>query len=184
MRHPIPFDPTGLRPLAGRYLLDPAHTTVRFTAKALGLPVRGRFSSVSGAIDIAEDPRESRVIARVGATSLQTGNARRDAHLAGAQFLDAAVHPVLRFHSTDVQPADQDQWTVAGNLTVRGVTSPITLQARCSGWSSGGRLCLTATTVLDRTAFGIRGYRPLIADTVVVAIHAEAAPVTLIRDPQ
>ena len=185
MPRPIPFDPLGLRPPAGRYLLNPERTMVGFTARALGFPVRGRFSSVAGSIDIAEDPGQSQVTARVGAASLQTGSARRDAHITGADFLDAAAHPVLRFQSTRLQPAGEDQWAVVGDLTIRGVTSPVTLEARCHGWSSGGqRLRVAATTTLDRADFGVRGYRPLIANTVVVTIQAEVTSVTARKDPR
>jgi len=179
------LDPIGLRPPAGRYLLDSERTTVGFTARALGFPVRGRFSSVVGSIDIAEDPRQSQVTARVGTASVQTGNAWRDTHITGADFLDAADHPVLRFQSTRLHPADQGRWTIAGNLTIRGVTSPVTFEARCLGWSSGGqRLRVAATTTLDRADFGVRGYRLLIADAVVVTIQAEVTSVTVRKDPR
>jgi polyisoprenoid-binding protein YceI len=99
-------------------------------------------------------------------------------------FLDTAVHPVLRFHSTRLHPTGQDHWTVAGNLTIRGVTNPITLEARFHGRSPDGGIRLAATTTLNRTTFGVRGDRLLIADTVAVAIHAEVTPIIARKDPR
>ncbi len=170
MSRPTPLEPIGLWPPVGRYHLDPERTTVGFTARTLGFPVRGRFSSVAGWVEIGEHPRRSQVTVRVGAASLQTGNAWRDAHLTGAHFLDAAAHPVLRFQSTGLQPAGEDRWTIGGDLTIRGVTSPVTLKACCLGWSSEGqRLRLAATThEFSRVRRG--------SSTATSTMHAREAP--------
>lgn len=177
MRQSTPSRPVGSLPPAGRYLLDAKHTTVGFTAWTLGFPVRGRFTEVTGSVDIAQDPQRSQVTARVGARSLQSGSSRRDAHLMSSDFLDVAVHPVLRFRSTGFE-ASGDGWAMTGDLTIHGVTRPVAFDARCLDWSLvSRRLLLDATTRLNRSEFGVRSYRLLVADAVVVAIRAEAAPV-------
>lgn len=176
MRQSIPSRTVGSLPPAGRYLLDAKHTTIGFTAWTLGIPVRGRFTEVTGSVDIAEDQGRSQVTARVGARSLQSGSFRRDAHLMSAAFLDVAVHPVLRFRSTGFEPSG-DGWAITGDLTVHGVTRPVAFDARCLGWSPvSRRLRLVATTRLNRSEFGVRGHRLLVADAVAVAIRTEAAP--------
>lgn len=183
MRQSTPSRPVGSLPPAGRYLLDTNHTTIGFTAWTLGFPVRGRFTEVSGSVDIADDPTRSQVTARVGARSLRSGSSRRDAHLMGADFLDVAVHPVLRFRSTGFE-ASGDGWTMRGDLFIHGVTRPVAFDARCLGWSSASRrLRLAATTTLNRSEFGVRGRRLLVADAVFVAIRAEAAPAIDREDP-
>jgi polyisoprenoid-binding protein YceI len=162
---------------AGRYLLDPAHTTLGFTARTLGLfSVQGRFLDVSGCIVIAADPRQSQVNVRVAADSLRTRIGQRDAHLTSPAFLDAAAHPTLRFRSTNLQPAGY-HWRLTGDLTLRGVTRPLTLDVQPLGLSpDDGRLRLTATALLRRSEFGLSRWRLVIGDTVTVVIQAQATP--------
>ena len=161
---------------AGRYLIDPAPTTVAFTARTLGLfSVRGRFLDVSGTIDLAADPQQSQVNMRVATGSLRTRIGQRDAHLTGPAFLDAAAHPTLRFRSTSLQPAGY-HWRLTGDLTVHGVTRPVTLEVQPLGLMPEGRLCLTATVLLRRSEFGVSRWRLVIGDTVTVVIQAEATP--------
>jgi polyisoprenoid-binding protein YceI len=177
-----PLPPTR-RILTGRYLLDPAHTTVGFSARTLGLfSVRGRFLDVSGCIDVAVDPQQSQVNVRVAAGSLQTRIGQRDAHLTGPSFLDAAAYPTLRFRSTSLQPAGY-HWRLTGDLTVHGVTRPVTLDFQPLGRSpDDGRLRLTAAALLRRSEFGVSRWRPVIGDTVTVVIHVEATPSLLNND--
>jgi polyisoprenoid-binding protein YceI len=162
---------------AGRYLIDPAPTTVEFTARTLGLfSVRGRFLDVSGTIDLAADPRQSQVNVRIAAGSLQTRIGQRDAHLTSPAFLDAAAHPTLRFRSTSLQPAGY-HWRLTGDLTVHGVTRPVTLDIQpLSPSPDDGRLRLTATALLRRSEFGVARWRLVISDAVTVVIQAEATP--------
>jgi polyisoprenoid-binding protein YceI len=162
---------------AGRYLIDPAHTTVGFTARKLGLvSVRGRFLDMSGCIDLAADLRESQVNVRVAAASLQTRIGQRDAHLTSPAFLDTAAYPTLRFRSTSLQPAGY-HWRLTGDLTVHGVTRPVTLDVQPPGlWPDDGRLRLTATTLLRRSEFGVSRWRLVVGDLVTVVIQAEATP--------
>lgn len=162
---------------AGRYLIDPAPTTVEFTARMLGLfGVRGRFLDVSGTVDLAADPWQSQVNVRVAAGSLQTRIGQRDAHLTSSAFLDAAAHPTLRFRSTSLEPAGY-HWRLTGDLTVHGVTRPVTLDIQPhSPPPDDGRLRLTATALLRRSEFGVARWRLVISDAVTVIVHAEATP--------
>jgi polyisoprenoid-binding protein YceI len=162
---------------AGRYLIDPAQTTVGFTARTLELfSVRGRFSDVSGCIDIAADPQQSQVNVCVAAGSLQTRIAQRDAHLTSPTFLDAAAYPTLRFRSTSLQPAGY-HWRLTGDLTVHGVTRLVTLDIQLLGRSpEDGRLRLTAAALLRRSEFGMSRWRLVVGDVITVVIQAEATP--------
>jgi polyisoprenoid-binding protein YceI len=175
MMQTTPLQPARKVP-AGRYLLDPAHTTVGFTARKLGLlTVHGRFSDVSGCIDIAADPQQSQVNVRVTADSLQTRIGQRDAHLTSPSFLDAAAYPTLRFRSISLQPAG-DHWRLTGDLTVHGVTRPVTLEVQPLGLTPEGRLRLTATTLVRRSEFGVSHWRLVVSEVVTVVIQAEATP--------
>jgi polyisoprenoid-binding protein YceI len=176
MMQTTPLQPARKVP-AGRYLIDPAHTTVAFTARKLGLfSVHGRFSDVSGCIDIAADPQQSQVNVRVAAASLQTRIGQRDAHLTSPAFLDAAAYPTLRFRSTSLQPAG-DHWRLTGDLTLHGVTRPVTLDVQPLGRSpDDGRLRLTATALLRRSEFGVSRWRLVVGEVVTVVIQAEATP--------
>jgi len=159
-------------PAAGTYQLDPSHTSVGFTVRHLGLSkVRGGFELRSGTVVIADDPAQSTVEAVIDAASFNTGAADRDAHVKGADFLDVETHPDLTFRSTGVR-RDGDGWKVDGELTVRDVTRPVTLDVEFEGagqdpWGNG-RIGFTATTEIDREAFGITWNQALETGGVLV----------------
>ena len=146
-------------PEAGTYAIDPSHSAVEFVVRHLGLAkVRGRFNSFSGTIRVADDPTESAVDVTIESASIDTRDAKRDEHLRSPDFLDAAGHPNLGFHSTAVRRAGDD-WHVDGELTIRGVTRPVTLELEFEGavqdpWGLP-RIGCSATTEVDREAFGL-----------------------------
>lgn len=112
------------------WTIDTAHTEVGFSAKHLGIStVRGRFTRFSGAVDLADpsDPTGARTHVEIDAASLDTGNEQRDQHLRAADFLDVEHHPTITFDLRSVEPADDGEFTVRGDLTIRGVTRPVTL---------------------------------------------------------
>jgi polyisoprenoid-binding protein YceI len=95
--------------------------------------VRGSFREFSGAIDIDDIPERSRVEAIIRADSIDTGDPERDRHLRSPEFLDVEHYPDIRFRSASVRPGDTDHWKLTGDLTIRGVTRPVTLLVEYCG---------------------------------------------------
>ena len=110
---------TGLR--AGTWSLDPAHTTVGFTARHLMSKVHGTFTEFEGRITTTTDPLESTIAVTIRAASITTNNEQRDGHLRSADFFDPEVGGDLTFTSTAIRP-DGDEYVITGDLTINGVT--------------------------------------------------------------
>ncbi|MFC4052968.1 YceI family protein [Actinomadura syzygii] len=148
-------------PPPGPWTIDPAHSSVGAVARHLGLSsVRGRFGVFEGRLDIADPVEESRVTARIEASSIDTGNKIRDDHLRSADFLNADVHPYIEYAGTGLTAAGPDRWTVHGELTLNGVTRPVDLDLTYLGsgadpWG-GTRAAFRATAELRRADFDIR----------------------------
>jgi len=120
-------------PAPGVWELDPAHTSVEFVARHMMVTkVRGRFADFSGRIEIGDEITESVIDVDIDVASLSTGSADRDGHLISADFFDVDQHPTIHFTSTSIAPA-RDQWKAAGDLTIRGVTKPVTLDLEYLG---------------------------------------------------
>ena len=172
-------------PAPGAWRIDPAHTIVRARARHLGLStVEGRFTAFTGTVQVADPVHDSRVDVRIEAASIDTGNAERDTHLRSADFLDADRFPALTFRSEGVQRLSDDRWTVAGDLTIRDITRPVTLDVTYLGtgpdpWG-GTRIALTATTQLARRDYemtwnmGLPGGFVLVGPTLQVDLEIQA----------
>ena len=119
--------------------IDPAHTQVNFSARHMMVTnVRGTFHDVAGTIELDEvDPTRSRGAFRVAAASVDTNFGARDAHLRSADFFDADAFPEIRFASTEVRQVGDDRFKVTGDLTIREVTRPITLDVHVDGIVKG-----------------------------------------------
>jgi polyisoprenoid-binding protein YceI len=118
---------TGLSELTGDYVLDSASTRIGFAVRAVVTKVRGQFDTVTGSARLdGADPRRSSVRLTIQAASIQTRNRRRDDHLRG-HFLDAGRHPAITFTSTGVEQSGPARFIVTGDLTIRGVTRPVTV---------------------------------------------------------
>jgi len=112
-----------------RWAIDPSHTNVEFAVRHLGIStVRGRFKKVTGVVETTDDGMLKAVEATIDASSIDTGEAKRDAHLRSGDFLDCEVCPVLTFRSTSVTPKDDAHYVVDGTLTMRNQTGPVSLQ--------------------------------------------------------
>jgi len=153
--------------------IDPAHTTVEFSAKHLMITtVKGRFSEVEGEIVISDaDPSKSSVSATLKSASIDTRTSQRDDHLRSADFLDAANYPEITFRSTRIT-GDKSEFKVTGNLTIRGVTREVTLDVTNEGstkdpWG-GDRIAFSATTKIDRRDFGLTWNQAIEAGGVLV----------------
>lgn len=152
-------------PAPGVWEIDPAHSTVEFVARHMMVTkVRGRFGEVSGKIEIAEDPTTSSIEVDIDMASLSTGSADRDGHLVSADFFDVGNHPTMRFASTSIAPAG-DQWQVTGDLTIRDVTKPVTLDLEYFGqvqdpWGTT-KAQFSLTGEVEREAWGLTWNVPL-----------------------
>ncbi|GAA3054755.1 YceI family protein [Pseudonocardia yunnanensis] len=145
---------------AGRYAIDPVHSFLQFATRFVGARVRGRFSGLSGTLEIAEDLAKSSVQAQIDVATLSTGVGERDDHLRSADYFDAASHPVATFASNGLV-ADGDRFLLAGDLTIRGTIRPVELEVRFTGdgedQTGTFRMGFTASGRVSRSAFGVNG---------------------------
>ena len=115
-------------PESGDWAIDPSHASFEFVARHLMSRVRGRFSGVSGVAHIAERPEDSTLEVEIDTSTVDTRDPNRDAHLRSNDFFGTEEHPTITFRSTAVRPGDREsRWLVDGDLTMRGVTRPITV---------------------------------------------------------
>ena len=160
---------------------DPAYSTVEFVVRNLWYNVRGRFNVLEGSIVLDKDDiRRSSVTATIKASSINTGNKRRDEHLQSPDFFDVDKFPDIEFNSTRVERGrDRDSLDVDGTLTVRGKTVPIALAVnemdRSRSPSGEEYIYYSATAELDRFAFGISYGRGVIGRKLKVTINVQAA---------
>ena len=190
-----------LLPAPGTYAVDVGHSAVLFAVRHLGLSrVRGIFGAFEGVVEIADRPEASSVRVDVDVASVDTRLAPRDERLRGEDFFDAARHPTMTFRSTRVAPASAsvsvpasapagDRWAVEGDLTIRGVTQPVTLDVRFEGGEldpfGGRRIAFTASGEVDRERWGISWNQVLdsgglfVGRTVTLDLEVEA----VLRDP-
>ncbi len=140
--------------------IDPSHTSVEFAVRHMAIAtVRGRFRSVSGTVETAEDGALRQVEATIEAASVDTGEPQRDAHLRSADFFDADRHPYLTFRSTSIRPRQGGRYEVTGDLTIRGQTRPVTLEVETVGpisdpWGNR-RAAATISGTINRKDFGL-----------------------------
>jgi len=147
----------GLTP--GTWTVDPAHSSVGFTARHLMLTkVRGHFSDFDAAVTIAADPLASQLEASVRLASVDTGNADRDAHLRTADFFGTDEHPEMTFRSTAIRPA-ADGYELVGDLTIGGRTNPVTFSLDVEGVTTdpfgNTKAGFTASTDINRSDWGL-----------------------------
>ena len=141
--------------------VDPAHTSVEFAVKHLMISTaKGRFAVVHGTVrgDDA-DPAKGEVDIEIDVDSIDTREAQRDAHLRSADFFDVEKYPKITFKSTRISDVNGDRFKMTGDLTIHGVTRPITLDVTSEGrvqapWGSQ-RIGFSATGRLKRSDFGL-----------------------------
>jgi polyisoprenoid-binding protein YceI len=159
--------------------IDPDHSAATFTIKHMMVTnVRGLFSKVTGTIQFEPaDPGGCAVEATIDVSSLSTGNRTRDDHLFSADFFELSKYPEIVFKSTKVQKGEGNRIKVTGDLTLHGVTRPVTMDVEYSGPvksppDMGGETTIgfAATTVITREDFAIQWNVP-IEDGGVVAGH-------------
>ena len=147
-------------PQAGTWVIDRSHSSVEFVARHLVVSkVKGRFSEFDGTIKVDPiDPLASTVETAIQVASIDTGDEQRDAHLRAADFFDAEQFPTITFRSTGLRQ-DGGDFEVAGDLTIRGVTKPVTLTLEYNGSSpdpwGGQRAGFSAETEVNRRDYGL-----------------------------
>ena len=153
--------------------LDPSHTLVEFSAKHLMITtVKGRITDVEGTIVMDDkNPRNSSVEATLKAISIDTRTEQRDQHLRSADFLNVELFPEIKFRSTRIE-GDKDSFKLTGDLTIRDVTRPITLDVRFEGQQTdpwgGERVGFSGSGKIDRRDFGLTWNQALETGGVVV----------------
>ena len=158
--------------------IDSTHSNASFAIRVLSVSTtRGRFKTLRGQLQIDEQqPANSWVDAQVEAASIDTGNKLRDAHLRSAAFFEVKKYPNITFTSTNVEPAGGQNYKVTGNLTLHGVTRPVTLDVTYRGQSStmGVRASLSASATINRNDFGVgRGAGVRLAASPMVTIELD-----------
>jgi len=146
-------------PQTGTWTLDPAHTVIGASVRHLmAAKVRGQFKAFSGTISMGDTPEESSVQVTIDAASIDTGVEDRDNHLRSADFLDVENHPTLEFVSTGIRRSG-DNYEMEGELTMRGVTQPVTLDVSYLGlmtdpWGNDKAL-FSASGTINREDWGL-----------------------------
>lgn len=161
--------------LTGHYAIDPSHSRIGFGARhAMVTKVRGSFNDFegSGYFD-AEDPSRSELKLTIRAASIDTRNADRDAHLRGNDFFDMERYPEIAFSSTAVEPIGDEHYRVTGDLTIKGVTRPVTVDFEYSGAAvdpfGNQRIGLEGRTTVNRKDWGVTWNAALDAGGVLVS---------------
>jgi polyisoprenoid-binding protein YceI len=160
-------------PAPGEYVIDQAHTVVSFVARHMMVSkVRGYFREFSGVIHVAEDPLQSWAELAIKADSVDTGTEMRDNHLRSRDFLVSEEHPELIFRTVKLEPGEGPRFRAHGELTVAGVTRPLSLDVEYEGAipdrSGGTRIAFSATAEIDREEFGITWNQALETGGVLV----------------
>jgi polyisoprenoid-binding protein YceI len=145
--------------VAGTYTIDPGHTNVAFSVRHLLVgKVRGHFTRFQGELTLAPAPLASTVTASIELSSIDTNNPQRDDDLRSASFFETDTYPTMTFGSVGIRHGE-DGFDVDGELTVHGVTRPVTLALDVNGFTrdpyGGTRAGFSATTELGRGDFAI-----------------------------
>lgn len=168
------------------WAIDPAHSAAEFKVKHMMIAnVKGKFSNLSGTLKLDEaDPSRSTVEAVIPAATISTGDEQRDAHLKSADFFHVEKFTELTFKSTAVKTAAPGELAVTGDLTMHGVTKPVTFAvegpspATKDPWGNM-RVALSATTKVNRKDFGLTWNAALetggvlVGDEVAITLDVE-----------
>ena len=119
---------------AGTWAIDPAHSTMGFSVKHLGIAtVRGTFATFEGTLTVGDDLLSGRISGTIDAGSISTQEAQRDEHLRSADFFNVAAHPQITFTAEVLRQLDEEEFDIDGELTMHGVTRPVSLHALVQG---------------------------------------------------
>jgi polyisoprenoid-binding protein YceI len=168
-----------------KYEIDQAHTHLGFTAKHLAVStVRGRFNKFEGGFESPEDDyTKASGEVKVEVASLESRSDQRDTHLRSADFFDAEKYPYITFKLTGIEPVDEENFKVNGELTVKDVTKPLTLDATIEGrlpdpFGGKERVGISARGQINRMDWGLNwdglaGTVPFASHTIKLEVDAE-----------
>jgi polyisoprenoid-binding protein YceI len=161
-------------PAVGTFAIDTSHTRLGFAVRHMAVSkVRGGFTDFSGTLELAENPVDSKINVTIQAASVDTHDENRDNHLRTNDFFDVENHPTWTFASTAIRPRSASEWDVDGDLTIRGVTKQVTLDATLEGVVKdpygNHRVGFSATTSIIRDDFGVSFNAALETGGVIVS---------------
>lgn len=169
------------------WIIDPAHSSVTFSVKHLMISkVRGSFGEFTGQAEVGEDLSGKRLVGTVNVTTIDTKDANRDAHLRSADFFDVENYPVMTLEAENwAIPSDNKEFTLEGNLTIKGVTHPVTFKGEFGGVVVDGygktKAAAELTATINRTDWGLSWNSALETGGVLVGedvtIHIDAQAV-------
>ena len=170
--------------VVGTWDIDASHSTVGFSVRHMMVSkVRGRFSKFEGTIRTGDNFVDSSVEASIDMGSIDTNNEQRDGHIRSADFFDAEKYPYITFKLTGIEPVDDENFRVKGELTVKEITKPITLDATVEGrmpdpFGARERVGISARGQLNRMEFGLNwdglaGAVPFASHTIKLEVDAE-----------
>jgi polyisoprenoid-binding protein YceI len=144
----------------GTWNVDPSHSRVGFRVKHLGIStVRGEFRQYEGSL-VVDESGNLKATGKVDTASIDTADADRDGHLKSADFFDVETYPEITFESTSVTAKDEDTYEIVGDLTLHGVTKPVTLTAEAGGSEidpfGNTRIGFEVSGELSRSEFGMK----------------------------
>ena len=165
---------------SGNYVLDPAHGKITWSVDHMGFSTYvGQFTDVSAKLDLnVANPSESDLEAVIATDSVGTLNDQLDAHLKTADFFDTAKFPTARFEATGIRLSDRDSAQITGNLTLRGITRPVIIdadfnQAGINPVDQKYTLGFDGRALIKRSDFGIEYGLPMLGDEVTLNLEAE-----------
>ena len=171
-----------------KYVVDPTHSSIGFQAKHMMISkVKGHFDRFNSELDInPEDLSGGNIQFEVEIASINTNNEDRDNHLRSADFFDAETHPTMKFVATDIKKVDDDEYKITGDLSIRGVTKPVTFDAEYNGKGTNPWgvevVAFEAEGKINRKDFGLNWNSALetggvlVSDDIKIHIEIEANP--------
>ncbi|MFD2869526.1 YceI family protein [Kurthia populi] len=171
-----------------KYVVDPTHSSIGFQAKHMMISkVKGHFDRFNSELDInPEDLSGGSIQFEVEIASINTNNEDRDNHLRSADFFDAETHPTMKFVATDIKKVDDDEYKITGDLSIRGVTKPVTFDAEYNGKGTNPWgvevVAFEADGKINRKDFGLNWNSALetggvlVSDDIKIHIEIEANP--------
>lgn len=166
--------------LAANYTIDPTHTYVSFAINHLGFStMRGKFNQQSGSMQYDAASKQASVSIEIDAASIDTGHDKRDEHLRSPDFLNAVENPTITFNSTKTDWNGDRLTSVTGDLTILGVTKPVTLKVTSINCGehpfNKKQVCgFDAEGSIKRTDFGVTYGAPAIGEVLDLQIEVEA----------
>ena len=161
-------------PTTTTYNIDPAHSSVEFAVKHLGIAsVKGSFSAFEGTLVLPETLADAQAYGTVEVASVDTKESARDEHLRSADFFDAASYPQMSFRSTEIRPIDDETFDIVGELSMHGITRELTLRAELQGTETdpygNERVGVEVTGQLNRSDWDMRFNQVLGSGNVLVS---------------